>query len=173
MIYTNLHHIDIEGYYQFVTFRTADSVDNYLLKVLSQDIPNSKKQLEADEYLDNSLTGAYLNGEILNTLSQFLKSKDTVLYELYAFAIMSNHVHLLIKPLVDMNKLMKSLKGTSAKLINELMKRSGQFWAKDYYDKLVRDEEHFRVVYEYIKKNPLKLSAKNLNTEGRFYGRFE
>ena len=110
MTYTNLPHIDIEGYYQFVTFRTADSVDSYLMQVLKQEIPNSEKQLEADEYLDGSLVGAYLNGEVLNTLSQFLISKDKHLYELYAFAIMPNHVHLLIKPLENICKVMQSLK---------------------------------------------------------------
>jgi putative transposase len=163
----HLSHIDIKDHYQFITFRTQDSVDPYLRKLAGQNLPNSKQQLAIDKYLDQSQNGAYLTGEILLFLSEFLKLKDTVLYELIAFCIMPNHVHLLIKPLDNLAIIMRLLKGGSAKIINKMMQREGQFWEKDYYDKLVRDEKHFAVVHQYIKNNPA------LSGELRFYSIYE
>ena len=157
MKYTHLPHVNIDGYYQFITFRTFDSVDEYVKKISSTNQPNQTKQQQIDDYLDSSTNGAYLNGKILEFLYEFLKSKDGVLCELVAFAIMNNHVHLLIKPLESLSKIVQSIKGGSAKIINEMIGKSGKFWADDYYDKVVRDEKHFVVVYEYIKNNPLKI----------------
>lgn len=172
MKYHHLPHIDIAGCYQFITFRTYDSIDEFLKKLSLQNKVNSKKQLEIDNYLDGSQNGAYLNGEILVALSEFFKSKDKVLYELVAFAIMPNHIHLLIKPLKKLDFVMQIIKGSSAKMINEIMGRSGKFWASDYYDRVIRDEKHFEVVYQYIKNNPLKLGEAKASLP-RFYGIFE
>ncbi len=61
-------------------------------------------------------------------------------------------------------------KGGSAKVINDLMGRRGPVWASDYYDKEVRDEKHFAVVYRYIKDNPMKLRGM---CDGRFFGFYE
>ena len=42
-------------------------------------------------------------------------------------------------------------------MINEMMGRNGLFWANGYYDKAIRDEKHFGVVYQYIKKQSFKI----------------
>ena len=67
---------------------------------------------------------------------------------------------------------MNNLKGVSSKAINEIMKREGTFWAKSYYDKAIRDQKHFDLVYNYIKNNPSKLIETNITTP-RFYGIYE
>jgi REP element-mobilizing transposase RayT len=122
-----------------------------LKKLTQNDFSNQKKQLAIDQYLDQSCNGAYLNGEVIALLSDFFKQKDTVLYELIAFCIMHYHVHLLVKPLDNLARMMKVIKGGSAKLINEQMGRKGSFWFADYYDKLIRDDKHFSVVKEGLK----------------------
>ena len=86
----HLPHIDIKDHYQFITFRTQDSVDTYLRKLARQNLPNSKQQLAIDKYLDQSQNGAYLTDEVLLFLSDFIKMNNTVLYELIAFCIMPN-----------------------------------------------------------------------------------
>ncbi len=172
MQYKHLPHIDMIGYYQFITFRTFDSTDVFLKKLSLQDKDNSKKQLEMDDYLDSSQNGAYLKDDVLSVISDFLKAKDKVLYELIAFAIMPNHIHLLIKPLDKLASVMQSIKGSSAKTINDMMSRRGKFWASDYYDKTIRDEKHFNTVYNYIKNNPLKLGEAEASLP-RFYGIYE
>jgi len=170
MSYRHLPHIDIAGHYQFITFRTNDSADTFLKKIAAHNKPDNQKQQDADNYLDSSIKGAYLNNAVLIALSDFLMSKDSLWYELVAFSIMPNHVHLLIKPNDKLALVMQKIKGGSSKIINTLMKRNGTFWASDYYDKLVRDEQHFSVIYQYIKNNPLKLAEKN---ERRFYGIYD
>lgn len=158
--HSHLPHIDLDGYYQFVTFRTFDSIDAFIRKWdFSPVISNKEKQLKIDEYLDISTSGAYLQNEALSYLYDFLISHDKKLYELTAFCIMNNHVHILFKPLESLSKVMQMIKGVSAKKINELLGVNGKFWADDYYDKVIRDERHFWVVYEYIKNNPLKIGG--------------
>lgn len=85
---------------------------------------------------------------------------------------MPNHVHLLIKPLEKIASVMHTVKGSSAKLINEIMDRSGKFWANEYYDRAIRNEKHFGIVYQYIKNNPLKLSEAKVSLP-RFYGIYD
>jgi REP element-mobilizing transposase RayT len=172
MEYKHLHHVDLPNHYQFITFRTHDSIDPYLLKILSKQVPENIKQQEADNYLDKSNKGAYLNKDNLNFLYKFFIKNNDQLYKLKAFCIMPNHVHLLIKPLLSLNIVVKKIKGSSAFEINKIRGTSGNFWSEYYFDKLIRDEKHFNVVYNYIKNNPKKISQ--LKDElPRFYGVYE
>ena len=77
---------------------------------------------------------------------------------LLAWAIMPNHVHTLIEvfdgfPLDDVIHTWKSF---TAKQANRLLGRGGRFWAPDYYDRQVRDDEHLAAVTDYIEQNPVK-----------------
>jgi REP element-mobilizing transposase RayT len=47
-------------------------------------------------------------------------------YELHAYVVMANHVHLLILPLLAPSKLLQSVKGFSAREANKLLGRSGE-----------------------------------------------
>jgi len=159
----NLHHlphIDIQGIYQFITFRTAASSDPYLLQLYGKTQINAEKQMAIDAYLDLSEKGAYFYTDILRFMFDFLIEEQAALYTLVCFAIMPNHIHLLIQPKERLATVMQKIKGKSAREINKRLNRSGKFWVKDYYDKGIRDERHFRVVYEYIRNNPLKLTRQ-------------
>lgn len=169
----NLPHLDLKGHYQFITFRTYESVDDFIKKIQQNHQTNSQKQQIIDKYLDTSSNGAYLKNEILEYLYDFLKSKDKNYYNLIAFAIMSNHVHLLIKPLDDLSSIIHKIKGASAKTINQMLNKNGKFWANEYYDKAIRDEKHFDITYNYIKNNPLKLKESKKMYHKRFYGIYE
>jgi REP element-mobilizing transposase RayT len=69
---------------------------------------------------------------------------------------MSNHVHLLITPHVQVSKLLCSLKATTAKRANLLLGRTGEpFWQDESYDHLVRNGEEFRRIQRYIEYNPV------------------
>ncbi|MFW5444398.1 MAG: transposase [Methylococcaceae bacterium] len=168
MHYNRLPHIDNCHNYQFITFRTIDSVDDFLRRLFVQNLSNDKMQHAVDKYADTSIKGAYLKDDTLVLLFDFLKSKDPGYYDLIAFSIMPNHVHLLVKPNIPLSKLMQLIKGGSAKLINDLLNKQGHFWFKNYYDKGIRDQAHFDCVYRYIENNPLKLSLSQQSM--RFYG---
>ena len=45
---------------------------------------------------------------------------------------------------------------SSAKQANKLLGRTGPFWMQDYFDRYIRDEEHFAAAREYIEQNPVK-----------------
>jgi 5-methyltetrahydrofolate--homocysteine methyltransferase len=76
---------------------------------------------------------------------------------------MSNHVHLIIKPLKEykLPEIIKSIKNFSAKEANKALNRSGTFWKKEYYDHIIRDENDFSNQLEYIKNNPAKIGIEN------------
>jgi REP element-mobilizing transposase RayT len=40
--------------------------------------------------------------------------------------------------------------------INRILKRSGTLWAADYYDRFIRDEDHYYKCRSYIRMNPVK-----------------
>jgi putative DNA methylase len=84
-------------------------------------------------------------------------------YELHAWVIMPNHVHLLLTPRVSASKLLGSLKSATGKRANLLLQRTGQpFWQDESYDHLVRNDEEFRRIRRYIENNPVTagLAAK-------------
>lgn len=171
MAHSNLPHLSLQGHYQFVTFRTKESVDVYMKKMQGCSDANSVKQYKIDSYLDSSTKGAYLNGKVLDAVKAYIFSKDKEIFDLLAFCIMPNHVHILFKEIKSLRETMKLLKGGSAHMINKLLNQKGSFWANEYYDKLIRDEKHFAVVYNYIKNNPIKANLKD--SKDRFYGIYE
>ncbi len=75
-----------------------------------------------------------------------------------SFAVMPNHVHAVFvqHPEFPLEKLIRSWKGFTARHINKLLDRSGNFWQRDYFDRLVRDEKHFANCVRYIRRNPEK-----------------
>lgn len=162
-----LPHIDRIEEYQFVTIRTQDSLNGYLKKVESLDMPNAQKQMQIDSYLDNSEKGRYFNGEVLGYFRSFLLSLDKEVYDLVAFSIMPNHLHILFRQKEPLCKTMKTLKGISASEINRMLNREGKFWTSGYYDKAIRNEKHFETVYHYIRNNPLKAGLDDMYK--RFY----
>lgn len=164
----HLPHIDMVGYYQFVTFRTHDSIDDFLKRISKEDISNSLKQYKVDKYLDTSHKGAYLNGEVVQWFKSFLLSKDGILYNLVAFSIMPNHLHLLFKQKENIATTIKIVKGASAFEINKILNRKGTLWGKGYFDKGIRDQEHFDVVYNYIAHNAEKANLSD--AKERFHG---
>ena len=80
-------------------------------------------------------------------------------YALDRFVVMPNHVHVLFHPLAE-NKLadiVGSWKRFTSRGINKELRREGALWQREYWDRLVRSERHFRWVREYIDRNPEKL----------------
>ena len=159
--FSNLPHLDLEEHYQFITFRTYDSVDSYLKKVQSSDLKENIKQYQIDRYLDSSLKGSYFYKENINLMREILFEYDNSLYELIAFAIMPNHIHILIKQKKSLKEIIKQIKGKSAFLLNKKLNKKGKFWANEYYDKAIRDEKHFFITIEYILQNPIKAELKD------------
>lgn len=164
-----LHHYSKINTYQFITFRTKDSVDDYLLRLKDEaSSSESRKQLKADEYLDRSSKGNYLNGSIINLIHDYVKNLEPKYYNLTCISIMPNHIHLLIQQNQGLAQIMQHLKGGLSFKINKQLNRKGTLWDSNYFDKAIRDKKHFQVTYNYIKNNAVKANLKDANF--RFYG---
>jgi REP element-mobilizing transposase RayT len=89
---------------------------------------------------------------VANTLRHF----DNERYILVAFVVMPNHVHVLFRLIAPhrLETAIKSWKGFSAREINRQSGRSGSLWQEDYWDRMIRNEEHFAMCREYILTNP-------------------
>ncbi len=166
-----LPHIQVQNMPNFITFRTYKSIDSYVKKLTQQNEDTKIKQYKIDKYLDNSDKGAYLYDKELRILKNILHEKDNLYYYLISYAIMPNHVHLLIEPKKNLAFIMKSIKGKSAKLINESLKMNGSFWAREYYDKVLRNDKQINNTIRYIINNPIKA---NLNdAKERIFSKFK
>ena len=78
-------------------------------------------------------------------------------YDLWAWVIMSNHVHVLLTPHIEMSKVTRAIKSYSARKANEILGRTGKpFWQVESYDHWVRKEEEMNRVIRYIEWNPVK-----------------
>ncbi len=110
-----------------------------------------------DSILNNAQGACYLKDERIAQIVQ-----DALLhfhgdrYELFAWAIMPNHVHVVVRPLGthELPEILHSWKSFTAKQANIVLKRSGPFWQDEYYDHLIRDEEDFHHAIEYVISNP-------------------
>jgi REP element-mobilizing transposase RayT len=77
-------------------------------------------------------------------------------YELQAWVIMPNHVHVLILPRVAVPQITHWIKGKTAMEANLALGRSGEpFWQHESYDHRVRNEREFNRIVAYIEENPV------------------
>ena len=114
-----------------------------------------------DRYLDNSREGPlHLKNEKIALLvvdSIHYAAQSLGHYELRAYVVMANHVHLLAVPRVPPSRLLQSLKGFTSREANKLLGRTGQpFWQRESYDHWVRDATEAARIVSYIENNPVK-----------------
>jgi REP element-mobilizing transposase RayT len=113
-----------------------------------------------DRYLDSAAYGPTWLGrpDIAQIVVDALHNGDRELdqYRLHNWVIMSNHVHVLLTPLVPPSKLAQSLKGFTARKSNLLLGRTGvPFWQREGFDRWVRNDAEFRKISSYILRNPV------------------
>ncbi len=117
--------------------------------------------LRFDSYLDSKILNEphWLKiPELAEVVAESLHHFDGQYYELFAYCIMSNHVHVLLKMMHHSPMLWKVLQGIkkySARVINKKIGRTGRFWARGSYDHVVRQNEFDRIL-SYILNNPVK-----------------
>ena len=112
-----------------------------------------------ERYLDQNFGEGHLRVERIAAMVQ-----DTLLkwhgerYQLIAWVIMPNHAHILLRPIngTVVSEIMHSIKSFTAHEANRILDRKGQFWAKEYFDRYIRDLRHFASTIAYIENNPVK-----------------
>jgi putative transposase len=83
-------------------------------------------------------------------------------YHLFAWVVMPNHVHLLVRSQVAVPILMRWLKGSTARRANLLLGRTGQpFWQDESYDHYLRSSSPLGRTIAYIENNPVSAGLVN------------
>ena len=153
-----LPHLYAIGQPLFITFRLHGSLPaNRAFP--SADLTSGEALVAMDRLLDQARSGpTFLRRPdiaqlVLNSIHY---GAGIGHYQLHAFVIMSNHVHLLLTPHINVSKLLCSLKTATARRANLLLARTGQrFWQEESYDHLVRNGDEFRRIKRYIESNPV------------------
>lgn len=125
---------------------------------------HKKHFAKMDAFLDQATNGPVWlkNQEIAEVIAASLVDCSKRYFTLWAFTIMSNHVHILItlnenSPILF--KVMQRHKSFTARLANKILGRTGSsFWEGESYDHLVRDYDNsaFGNIVDYILQNPVK-----------------
>ena len=169
----------------FVTFRLDDSLPQSLLESYDferQDIlaiaqrqgreltPAERRRLDElfaeriDKYLDSGVGACYLaRTEIAELVADALRYFEGQRYRLEAWCVMPNHVHTVFTAFLEqsLESILHSWKSFSAKQANKLLNTTGRFWQREYYDRLVRNDEELRRFIRYVAENPLRAHLSN------------
>ena len=151
----------------FITLRLAfDIPEKYLLALnhyretlrnnyaksenasLAKEIIKKKAFAYEDELFDKCGNGIILtNNPAAGIITDKLLEMNEDFFYLYAFTIMPNHLHMLIRPLerdgsqVGMSNIIKTFKGSTARMINLALERQGQLWFREYHDHRIRSQQ--------------------------------
>jgi len=148
----NLPHWHPSGAAIFVTWRLAG--------VLTfSGVRGGRDFVEQDQLLDRCVGGPtwLREPEIAECVVKCIGGGAGRDYDLQAFVVMPNHVHILITPGIELAKITRRIKGKSARQANSILKRTGQaFWQDESFDHWIRSPREFGKVKEYIERNPVK-----------------
>jgi len=189
-----LPHCDFPGLVQFVTFRLADSMPDsrrgeweHLLKIED----DREKHTRLEKYLDRGVGECHLRDpQVAQIAEDAMLHFHNEQYELLAWCVMPNHVHVLVHvwrvPLDEMIQSWKRFSATRALRLlrterrtpirrdpdnlNEPNRSSAlrSFWQREYWDTFMRDEEQERKAVRYIETNPVKARLCRVDKEWLF-----
>lgn len=78
-------------------------------------------------------------------------------YEIYAYCLMNNHIHLVIYDIDNqLSRIMQSIGIKYSKYFNKKYERAGHLFQNRFLSKNVEDREYFKCLCRYIHKNPQK-----------------
>jgi putative transposase len=91
-------------------------------------------------------------------LDDLRELKNEFEVHVYAYCLMTNHVHLLLAPetVAGMGRLMKALAGRATRYRNKLERRSGTLWESRYKSSPVQTNEYLLACCRYIELNPVR-----------------
>jgi len=172
-----LPHWQQNGAVYFVTFRLADALPAEILRTLEDErkqwlkwhpepwtketeweyqrrFSGSIEQISDRGYGECLMRDQMAARIVGNALAHFERERCHQL----AWVVMPNHVHaaFIPRPPWTLAKVIRSWKSFTSHAINELVGKKGPIWQRDYFDRLVRNEEHFANVVKYIRNNPIK-----------------
>jgi REP element-mobilizing transposase RayT len=154
-----LPHLTVQHHPVFVTWRLHGTLPK--TRAFPEHLSSGLAFATMDKLLDLERSGAlYLRipGIACMIVEAFFHgAQELRFYELHAYVVIANHVHLLITPAVDLARITHSLKRFTAREANRILALTGKrFWQEESYDRLVRDDVEFQRIQRYIEHNPVR-----------------
>lgn len=110
--------------------------------------------------LDNPTSGpTWLSKKaVAKLVCEAIHYRNSKEYDLYASCVMPNHVHIVFQMVNQSNKddvpvvtnMLQSLKSYTALKANEILKRTGQFWQPESFDRVIRNQEELESTVRYV-----------------------
>jgi REP element-mobilizing transposase RayT len=153
-------HLQPDGKPLFITWHLFGSLPHHRFPP-PHSLSAGKAFVWMDRQLDSAVSGPtwLLREEVARMVADALHySAETLLhYDLHAFVIMANHVHVLLTPHVDPVKLLHSVKSFTARQANKILGRVGEpFRQAESYDHFVRNTVELDRIRRYIEENPVR-----------------
>ena len=156
-----LPHLHVIGRPLFLTWRLHGSLPQG--RAFPPQFTGGQAFVAMDRLLDEARSGPFFlrQPQIAKMVAAAIQQCAQSMYELHAWVLMPNHVHLLITPGIEVPKITKSLKWFTAREANKNLRRTGPFWQDESYDRLVRDSKEFERIRAYIEVNPVRAGLAN------------
>ncbi|SRR6266446_1849634 len=161
----HLPHWQPQGKLLFITWRLAGSLPATFWRNCTEKA-DGRRFVFFDRFMDSGRFGPmWLRSPgVARLVTEALVHGETQrgLYRVFAFVVMSNHVHLLIETIEPLQKITRLLKGYTARCANQYLARTGQaFWQDESFDHWVRNSAELERIIHYIENNPVKAGLVN------------
>jgi len=162
-----LPHFDKGRVTQSITFRLVDSYPRALIermraKLSLADLTDEQYDLawrkQAQHVLHKNYGACWLRDpEVAEVVQNCFQYHDGSRYDLHAWCVMPNHCHVLITqyPNHALGSVLHTWRSFTAHKANEVLGRTGPFWARGSFDRYIRNERHFGLAVDYIERNPV------------------
>lgn len=173
----DLPHWEQEGCTYFITWRTADSVPEEILRpwlnerdafyktnpkpwdVAIQQSFDERFTRRMENWLDAGHGACVLRlPSVREPVLECLRHFDNTRYSLSAWVVMPNHVHVLVRPFDGwpLSRILHTWKSFTAGRINDALGSTGTFWMAESFDHIVRSPAQLERFRRYISENPAK-----------------
>jgi len=167
-----LPHFDTEHAIQHVTFHLADSLPadalarlECELRLVAPERQDAERRRKIEDWIDAGHGSCLLRlPEAAQLVQDALLFFDGERYRLCEWVVMPNHVHALFQPTTgwELARIVGSWKSFTGRRLAKLRDAhpgsvaSDPVWHRDYWDRFIRDEQHFQSVRRYIHDNPVR-----------------
>jgi REP element-mobilizing transposase RayT len=166
-----LPHWQVDEAVYFLTFRLRDSLSRDAVIALrdererllrgSSKMDRAKLDAAFSLRLDNALDAGYgscLLREHAELVASALKHFDRVRYQLHAWCVMPNHVH--VMAYVERGREVPGIVQGWKSYTSHVIAR-GVIWQREYFDRVIRSPREFEGTAKYIRGNPGKAGLVN------------
>ncbi len=160
-----LPHFDSGNVNQFVTFRLADSLPQNVLEQIEVDLRDFSGNVDIEKirrierFIDQGYGSCILReSECAKIVQDSLQYHDGKHFQLHAWVVMPNHAHFLARfdEGQSLPEALQSLKSYTAHRLKSIHPEMPLIWQPGYFDRYMRNEEHFSRTWTYICENPVK-----------------